>query len=588
MAVVALCAAVLALGAGTSQEGAAPRCGGLEATIVGTGGPDVLRGTPGRDVIWGGPGDDLILGLDGHDVICGGSGDDVIFGGVGVDRIYGAPGDDEIHGALGSDILRGGPGADLIQGGRGNDLLDGGAGDGDRMIGGLGDDKALGGPGDFDEVAGGLGIDVVNGGPGDFDLVHGDYGYDRMDGGPGKGDIASFATSVAGGRGGGVWVSLRAHKARGDGHDRLFRFEDIEGSAFKDTLIGDKRANVIDGGPGDDTIIGGGGADTLVGGQGSDRCRGAKGRTVSCGKEAAPKASAYVTAMPARGGGGGFAIVGGGGRDDFTVAFDEGSSRLGVTAAAGIAIGPGCERLSPVQVSCHANPARWLMADLGPGNDRLRVEGSLAGVQNVRLAGGLGDDTIRGGPEDDLIEAGPGSDRLYGGAGSDGLIGGLPGPTFLYGGPGGDLLAAGGGCAGGVLVGGSGRDNGSFAETQAHPGLLIISLPRGKAWIDVVRGCRPVRLDRSIEDIEGSFDDDVLVGDRRANNLLGQPGRDRFYGGAGDDVIDARDGVRDFVIQCGRRGRPDGRVLADSFDPPAKACAVRKHGTPVLGLNNSG
>ena len=106
-------------------------------------------------------------------------------------------------------------------------------------------------------------------------------------------------------------------------------------------------------------------------------------------------------------------------------------------------------RCFPAGLCPARGPARWLTADLGPGNDRLRIEGSLAAVENVRLAGSPGNDTIRGGPEDDLIESGPGADRLYGGAGADGLVGGLPGPTFLYGGKHGDLLAAGGGCAGG-------------------------------------------------------------------------------------------------------------------------------------------
>ena len=47
--------------------------------------------------------------------------------------------------------------------------------------------------------------------------------------------------------------------------------------------------------------------------------------------------------------------------------------------------------------------------------------------------------------------------------------------------------------------------------------------------------------------MEGSFDWDVLIGDGRANSMLGQPGEDVFIGNGGDDVIDARDGVRDFV-----------------------------------------
>jgi hypothetical protein len=565
--------ALFALGASPPvKEDDEPRCRGRIAEIVGTDGPDDLQGTDERDVIWAGLGDDRVHSLLGNDLVCGG------------------------------------PGADVLHGGRGNDTVDGGPGDADQAIGDLGDDTVLGGNGEFDEVAGSLGIDRVSGGPGSFDLVHGDYGYDRMDGGPGGDDIASFATDVASAGGAGVWVSLTRHKARGDGHDRLFRFEDIEGSAFRDVLIGDGRANAIDGGPGDDQLSGGGGADELVGAQGTDSCEGAEGPTVSCGKEPAPKASAYVEVDLTRGGGGGLNIVGGAGDDDLVVSFDEASSTFGVSAKGALAIGPGCARSVPTQVTCVADPARWFTADLGPGNDSLRVAGSLAGAENVRIGGGKGNDTIRGGPEDDLIESGLGADRLYGEAGSDGLVGGLPGPTFIYGGEDGDLMAAGGGCAGGAIVGGPGRDDASFAETQAHPGLLIISFPQDKAWIDVVRGCDSVRLDDSNEDMEGSFDWDVLIGDSGPNAMLGQPGEDEYYGNGGDDIIDARDGVRDFVIQCGKGryvrskaqskakrppppelvGTPAGRALMDPFDPAPLLCAEKKYGDPVAGLNNSG
>ena len=559
-----------------------PRCHGRRARIVGTDRADVLQGTPGRDVIWGALGDDTIIG------------------------------------SLGNDLLCGGPGADLIHGGRGNDTVNGGAGDGDMVIGDLGDDRLNGGPGAADEVGGSLGIDIATGGPGNGDLVHGDYGWDRMDGGAGKGDIASFATDIASSKGAGVWASLHDHKALGDGHDKLFRFEGLEGSAFRDVLTGRDGADAIDGGPGDDRIFGRKGRDILDGGQGKDGCKGGP-TLISCGRERPPRGSAYIALNPTSGGGAGLAIVGGGGRDDFTVAYGDGA--FTVAAAKGIALGSGCARpassppASPEPVYTPAarvlprparpgttqavcptrGPARWLTADLGPGNDRLRVEGSLAAVENVRLAGGPGNDTIRGGPEDDLIESGPGADRLYGGAGADGLVGGLPGPTFLYGGKHGDLLAAGGGCAGGRIVGGPGRDDASFAETQAHPGLLIVSFPEGKAWIDVIRGCDPVRLADSNEDMEGSFDWDVLIGDSGPNAMLGQPGADRFYGGGGDDVVDARDGVRDFSIQCGRgaratrrrpaSGRSAGRALTDSFDPKPFRCSTVKYGRPVPGLH---
>jgi Ca2+-binding RTX toxin-like protein len=567
--------ALVALGAAApAQDEEELRCRGRLAKIVGTDGNDDLQGTNGRDVIWAGLGDD------------------------------------QVHSALGNDVVCGGPGADLLHGGRGNDTVDGGTGEDDRVIGDLGDDHLFGGPGDDDEVAGSLGIDTVNGGPGSRDYVHGDYGYDRMDGGAGGEDIASFATDVASDKGFGVWASLAEHKARGDGHDRLFRFEALEGSSFRDVLRGDGRHNLIEGGPGDDKIFGAAGRNTLDGGQGKDGCKGGPAQ-LSCGPERAPTGAAYVEINGTLGGGGGLSIVGGDGPDRFTaVAFDPGAQTFGIAATKGISVGPGCRHAGgdPKQAVCApGGPARWLTADLGPGNDSLRVEGSLAGAENVRLAGGPGNDTIRGGPEDNLIESGPGSDRIYGEAGADGLVGGLPGPTFIYGGEDGDLMAAGGGCAGGAIVGGPGRDDASFAETQAHPGLLIISFPQDKAWIDVIRDCDSVRLDDSNEDMEGSFDWDVLIGDSGPNAMLGQPGEDEFYGNGGDDVIDARDGFRDFVIQCGRgtyvrpeggpkgkrpppvlRGSSAGLALADSFDPSPLLCDDVTFGTPVKGLNNSG
>jgi Ca2+-binding RTX toxin-like protein len=575
-ALAALLIVGTALGAAPAEEAEdVTRCHGRQAQIVGTDGDDVIRGTPERDVIAAGKGDDVVYASLGNDLICGG------------------------------------PGSDQLHGGRGNDEVYGDAGDEDQVSGALGDDKVVGGPGDRDEVAGDLGIDIVNGGPGDEDLVHGDYGYDRMSGGAGGGDIASFATARAGGKGSGVWVSLRTHRARGDGHDKLFGFESLEGSAFRDTLIGSPQANVIDGGLGDDHLVGGGGRDVIDGGQGSDGCVGAKGRTTSCGKEPPPKASAFVQLNETPGGGAGLQIVGGGGRDQFVVAFDEASQTFGVTAKKGLAIGPGCAHAAhtALAVTCQANgPGRWLMADLGPGNDSLRVEGSLESIGSVRFAGGFGNDTIKAGPEDDLVESGPGADKLYGGDGADGLVGGLPGPTYLYGEGSGDLLAAGGGCAGGALVGGPGRDDASFAETQAHPGLLIVSFLAHAAWVTTVKGCDHVHLSKTDEDMEGSFDWDVLIGDSGPNAMLGQPGEDRFYGMGGDDIIDARDGVKDFSIQCGRgepprkikvkgkdgkpqvketegTGEPAGRAITDSFDPSPYNCAFVKHGTPVPGLN---
>ena len=95
----------------------------------------------------------------------------------------------------------------------------------------------------------------------------------------------------------------------------------------------------------------------------------------------------------------------------------------------------------------------------------------------------------------------------------------------------------------------------------------------------MVKGCHKVHLSPTDEDMEGSFDNDVLIGDSRDNAMLGQPGEDIFFGNGGDDMIDARDGVRDNSIQCGRgrcrrrppkHGRAKGRARPP-LDPPSVA-----------------
>ncbi|WP_210481330.1 ExeM/NucH family extracellular endonuclease [Naasia sp. SYSU D00948] len=97
----------------------AERCNGLEPTLRGTDGDDVLIGTSGVDVILGLGGDDTLRGGNAEDVICGGDGDDLIEGGNGADVLLGGFGDDRLRGENGDDRLVGGPGDDDLDGGRG-------------------------------------------------------------------------------------------------------------------------------------------------------------------------------------------------------------------------------------------------------------------------------------------------------------------------------------------------------------------------------------------------------------------------------------------------------------------------------------
>jgi Ca2+-binding RTX toxin-like protein len=158
--------------------GAAPRCRGKRATIVGTPGDDVLPGTARRDVIVARGGDDLVRARRGPDLVCAGPGDDVVNGGKGRDRLFGGKGADALRGGPGKDVLAGGGGQDRLVGKRGDDVLRGGKG-ADVLRAGRGDDLLRGGPGN----------DVLRGGPGG-DVIRPGGRRDRINCGPGR-DVVS-------------------------------------------------------------------------------------------------------------------------------------------------------------------------------------------------------------------------------------------------------------------------------------------------------------------------------------------------------------------------------------------------------------
>ena len=91
------------------------RCSGIEATVVGTNGRDVIR----PPVSTSGP--DVIAGLGGNDSIRAGRGADVLCGGPGNDRLYGNSGHDVLFGEGGRDTLNGGSGFDICIGGSARD-----------------------------------------------------------------------------------------------------------------------------------------------------------------------------------------------------------------------------------------------------------------------------------------------------------------------------------------------------------------------------------------------------------------------------------------------------------------------------------
>lgn len=115
------------------------------------------------------------------------------------------------------------------------------------------------------------GSNLVTCGLGD-DRIDGNAGDDQYVGGLGD-DTVRYASATAG-----IQVNLgegRAHSIdrehdSGIGHDKLKSIENVTGSDFDDSLIGNARSNRLEGGNGDDELTGGRGADILVGGLGND------------------------------------------------------------------------------------------------------------------------------------------------------------------------------------------------------------------------------------------------------------------------------------------------------------------------------
>ncbi|MGI9610768.1 MAG: calcium-binding protein, partial [Acidimicrobiia bacterium] len=151
-------------------------CNGLQATIVGTPGDDILFGTSGDDVIVGRGGDDHIYGRKGDDTICGKSGKDRIYPGGGADYVDGGAGarDWVNYSGSGSAVvvsLR-----DGVATGQGGDRLI-------RIENIVGSQYAddLTGDGNTNRIKAGSGPDTVRGKAGD-DLLWGKAGRDDLRG----------------------------------------------------------------------------------------------------------------------------------------------------------------------------------------------------------------------------------------------------------------------------------------------------------------------------------------------------------------------------------------------------------------------
>lgn len=372
-----------------------------------------IPGTPGDDDLVGTNDPDTITGFEGNDFISGLGGDDTIDAGPGDDTASGEQGNDTITLGDGSDFGIGNAGNDTISGGAGNDNLFGEV-SGETEAGITGDDQLFGGDGD--------------------DFMRGGLGNDYMDGGSGSDRVSYFSIP------GSVHVDLRtqgiAQNTLAGGLDTLVNVENVAGSQFADTLIGNNNANWFWSHGGADDIRGNAGDDTfwipegdgavIRGGQGVDVIS-FRGRVTLPGEE--PDTTGIT-----------FSISGGAqdiGRGEVTVFSIEGAEG------------------SEYNDTLNGNAQDNLLSGF-TGNDTVNGAGGddlIYGDHSIRevgenqltydyddpiyvgndiLDGGAGDDAIYGNAGNDTITGAGGEDTLVGGLGADSINGGAGDDQFVY------------------------------------------------------------------------------------------------------------------------------------------------------------
>jgi len=235
------------------------------------------------------------------------------------------------------------------------------------------------------------------------DTLVGGFGNDIFEITGGKGiDSTSYSDADAG-----VTINLESGTATsssqdaGVGSDTLSGIENVDGSSYADTIVGDTSNNIVNSGNGNDEVTTGDGNDVVYAGGGDDL------------------------------------IVGGDGKGDDKYFGGEGTDKIRYLSATwGISVDLGTGKAASL-----LNPNDKKNKDAaGIGKDTLNsIENLIAGIYSDILVGNTVANQIEGMDGGDRIDGKEGNDTLIGGAGSDTLIGGL-GNDSLTGGTGNDRL----------------------------------------------------------------------------------------------------------------------------------------------------
>lgn len=440
-------------------------------TLIGNGQNNVLNGMAGADQMTGGNGSDSYYVDNAGDQVnetnadAGVGGTDTVFSyltsytlGNNVEQLRllatgsangtGNALNNALYGAAGNNILNGAGGADLMVGGDGSDTYY--VDDAGDQVSETNATQASGGS---DTVYSfltsyALSANVENlrilasgdaNGTGNSlnNILFSGGGNNILNGRAGN-DTASYLYASQG-----VSIDLglnTAQDTRGSGTDTLLNIENLQGSKYDDTLLGNDASNILNGDAGNDSLDGKAGADTLIGGDGNDNYY------VDNSGDLVSETNATLAS---------------GGND--TVFSSLAAYTLGNNVenlrilSSGDANGTG----NALNNNIHAGSGNNIL-DGGAGNDLLvylKATGGILlnlGLTTAQNTGGSGIDTIRnfervsgsnyndkligdgaantlyGNAGDDRLNGGDGNDVLIGGSGTDTLIGGAGADRFDF------------------------------------------------------------------------------------------------------------------------------------------------------------
>ncbi|GBF82577.1 beta strand repeat-containing protein [Aphanothece sacrum] len=538
-----------------------------------------------------------VIGTNNNDTITGDNNNNVLSGGLG---------NDSLSGNGGNDTLNGGAGNDSLIGGTGNDSLDGGLDTDTADYSGLGQAITLSGSIQAITL---LPILVVNKGSAGTDNL---TSIERVIGAIGQANTidASTVTNFA------PDATLNANLTSQfvvantgiatvpNVSFTAINFLNVIGTNNNDTIVGDNANNRLTGGEGNDTLNGGaGGNDSLFGGAGNDNLIGGTGNDSLDGGLDTDTVdySALGQAVTIRPQG---SVSKGTAGTDQLVSIERIIGATGqvnlIDASTATNFGSG----ATINVNLASQSVLINTGIATPPSvsfTAINFVNAIGTNNNDTLTGDTGNNNLSGLSGNDILDGGTGgNDSLFGGAGNDSLIGGT-GNDSLDGG--GDTDTANYSAIGQAITyqttgfvskGTAGTDQlvsveriiGATAQSNTIDASTSFTINANLATQSLtVNGSFILGLENFVN-VNGTANNDTIVGDNANNTLTGGGGNDTLNGGAGGNDSLFGGAGNDSLIGGTGNDSLDGGADTDTVDYSAlgQAVTVRPFGVVSKGI----